>query len=405
MSRFGVLDKSIKTTSFIDVFFPFYVILSAYSVFSVFSDYGTVILILYMIISFFKNKKLYVYKPLLNFVIVTKLIFVFGLYFYGGFNLASFYNTIVPFLQILIIASIAQNINFNFFYRWYAIVGIICSLVIIIQAINLYVFGNPAVPITILPIPLEDYHYWGDFVGERPSAFFSEPQAFASFIIPLLILSFIYKKHKLSFLIGIAILMSGSSLGTGLLLIISLKFSLEVKYKKTLIFWLILISFFTYMFLTLDLFESSREKFLRIDLTDDIRLVRGFIVISTFGFQELLFGIGDNLYDYIITNLNFLWVDEHIKSGTERLIAYTTSISGLIIRYGLLGGYLYLSLLRKIYKIDKSPLRFMIVIILLLSFSQTIVYNNWFVFYFAIYFSNFYKTSEFSNKNFYTFKL
>ena len=107
-------------------------------------------------------------------------------------------------------------------------------------------------------------------------------------------------------------------------------------------------------FFTLDIFSFARNKLQLIDIYNDIRISRGFIIFSTFNYIDIFFGIDSTLSEYVF-NRNFTWVNDHIKNNSERLLGYVTSYSGVLVKYGLFSFFLlnraFIKLLRMRIKI------------------------------------------------------
>ena len=119
------------------------------------------------------------------------------------------------YLCIFYLSIVTTRIDLNYFYNVYKILGSISAIVLIAQSIGLYIFNIPAAPINLFFIPQEFSLAWGDFLGARPSAFFSEPQAAASYLIPLLAISLHKNDIPIYTIITLGILCSTSSLGIG----------------------------------------------------------------------------------------------------------------------------------------------------------------------------------------------
>ena len=363
-----------------------YPILSAYSIGGVFSDYGTILLSVYSFLYLILSRKFKIDKRLFWLTLYCQSSYTIWVVRNGDISSSYLFNIIVPFLYIIIISSVVQSINTKRLIISYHVIGLIASFVIIYQFVMLQVFGLPAKPITILPVADSDLHFWGDMLGERPSAFFSEPQAFASFLFPIYIIAWSQKKYILFFLYAIALLFSMSSLG------IVVCFSVLLYYSLKGISFTRLVPLFVAFFICIMLFisglmDESIEKILKTSLSDDIRLIRGFIILSYFSINDWLFGLGDGLLKFVVNSVKEPWVKIYLLES-KHLLTYTSSFSGIIIRYGILGILLYMLLIRSIIrKLAASRLSLLGLLMLLLSFVQTIMFNSWFLFYLLIIYS------------------
>lgn len=374
--------------SFIDWFLPLFMILAQYKIGTSFSNYGYLIIAIYAIyLMFIKNTKLYFHKYLLLLTIYVIIITIINYIRLDGQSINAFNSLITQVVLFIVISLVITQLHIENFYKSYLFFGSIAMLIIYFQSIRLLVFGIPAIPITILPIDPKDAHFWGNFLGKRPSGLFTEPQAYASFMFPLLILSLKKKKKFLVLIISLSLLLSTSSQGiivTGIIFIYYLLWGNIKTYQKVLIS--LLFTFSIYALLNLKIFEFATNKIAKTDLENNIRLVRGFMVYSNFDLTDLLLGINDNLQSYILKNLrNSYWVTEHIKFGAVSGLSYTTTVSGILIQSGFFAGILFILMIYKMYKYEDPSNRIFLVLIFILSFSQTIFYNAWFVFYYIIY--------------------
>ncbi|MCL1938046.1 MAG: hypothetical protein FWF52_06605 [Candidatus Azobacteroides sp.] len=319
-------------------------------------------------------------------------------------------NFIMPWFILFIISTIAYKINKTNLYRIYSIVGFVVATTLYLQSIGLLIFNIPARPINLLPVSADDFHFWNYFRGERPSAFFPEPQAYASFMLPLLFLTLNRRKFIYSTFIGGSIFFSTSSQGI-LLVIILLIFMFVIHPNK----WYLKIAYIAFIiiivgaFLVLPVFNFAYEKIIKIFnpelLKDNIRLVRGYLIYSTFNANDLLLGIGDgNQQMYVENNLYLFWdwAKAHI-SDNEQLMGYSTTIARILIAVGPLPLLFFIQMIYKMYKYDDKIMRPLLIIILFSSFAQTLLFNSWFFFYYLFYIG--YCDKEKYGENFYIFKI
>jgi len=307
----------------------------------------------------------------------------------GSLTLNNIINIVILLLFISIFTS---RVDFNFFYNISLVIGIIASSILIIQSIGLFIFQIPAVPISLLPLPQELELAWGDFLGRRPSAFFSEPQAAASYLLPILALSLFKKNILYATFISLGILSSTSSLGTFLVFFLFLYNGIISQNNRLIYTPIILVLGFSglFFFYSSDLFEFSRYKILNVDFLSDARLSRGFILLSYFSFAELIIGIGNSIESFTIEHINADYVTNALNRGYDynsySALNYTTTVAGNFIKYGLLCGSYYLYMIFKLFNSSANILKTFTIIIIFLSFSQTILFNSWFIYFFGIFF-------------------
>jgi hypothetical protein len=303
---------------------------------------------------------------------------------------ANINSLLMPWIQLFLISVVFVDIHKDKMFKMYSGIGTICMIAMYIQAIGLLVFKIPAVPIRLLPVSAEDAHFWGYFKGERPSTFFSEPQAYASFMIPLLIMALYKKKYFFSIFIAISIFLSTSSQGILLVGITFLIFIFHTgKWYNKILFSLLSILLIMVLF-TLPIFQFATEKILKTNyLEDNIRLTRGFIIYSTFNKTDLMWGIGEGQQQsYVEEYLSFMPWFKRFKNDTdhEALLGYSTTFARILISSGIFPLIVFIILLFSLAKCSDKDLFALLLIIVASSFASTILFNTWFLFYYLLYF-------------------
>ncbi len=372
----------------------FYIIFSFYPIFGTFSNWSFLLTFIYCLffIIFKRNEKLYFYKPLITLSFLVIIFYLINSIVMNDLGSVTLNNIINMAISLLFISIFTSRVNLNFIYRIGRVIGIITSFTLIVQSIGLFIFQIPAVPINILPLPQEFELAWGDFLGRRPSAFFSEPQAAASYLLPIIALSMYKKDIFVATFISIGILSSTSTLGTILVFFLFIYNGIISQNNRLIYTPIILVLGFLglYFFNTLDFFEFSRYKILNVDFLSDARLSRGFILLSYFTFTELIIGIGNSIESFTIEHINADYVTNALNRGYDynaySALNYTTTVAGNFIKYGLLCGSYYIYMIFKLFNSSANILKTFIIIIIILSFSQTILFNSWFIYFFGIFF-------------------
>ncbi len=372
----------------------FYMIFASYPIFGTFSNWSYLFTFMYCLwfIVFKRNQKLYFYKPLTTLSFLIIIFYLFNSIIMNDLGSVTLNNIVNIVISLLFISVFTSRININWLYKIGNIAATIVAGTLILQAIGLFIFNIPAVPINILPLPQEFELAWGDFLGRRPSAFFSEPQAAASFLLPFIVISFFKKQLFFATFFAIGILSSTSTLGTTLVFFLFI-YNGIISQNNRLIYTPIILAlgiFGFYYFVTLDIFEFSRYKILNVDFLSDARLSRGFILLSYFTFTELIIGIGNSIEPFTIEHINANYVTNALNRGYDynaySALNYTTTVSGNFIKYGLLCGSYYIYVIFKLFNSSANILRTFSVLIIILSFSQTILFNSWFIYFFGIFF-------------------
>lgn len=374
------IDKN--ASKFLAYFLPMYGILAYYPL--KFSSVGMIIIYIYTIIRLmFFSKKLVINKWLICFlvyaIISQPLVFIA----YGGFTSQRLVNYCMLLLITLVLAVNSNNLDLDLFFKNYRFVGIISSIAIIVQAIQIFVFNKVVTQIKILPINTEGIWYLG---GVRPCGFFPEPQAFATYMIPLLI--WLIKKKKVfeAIFVSFALIFSTSSLGISLVLFIWVWYllSAEISISKKTVMILIMV-FFIWGISKSSVFQYSIAKIAKIDLIDNVRLTRGFKVFLNLDTIQQTFGIGENNLGYFITH-NLIMLTDNISLLMANS-AYVTSTYEILIGFGIIGFLLYATMFYKMLRHDDKSWHILIIILIVLHFAQTIFYNSSFVFYLIIYYN------------------
>lgn len=375
--------KSINTNKikFIDIFMSIFFILSQYS-YGI-SNIGVFVLISYTLFSLIKSNFILINKPFVLFLAYITFIQLMNMLFRNHITTTDFNNLLNPIVLTICLFVVVKNINYNFFFKSYLLVGIIAMIILFYQWFGLFFLQIIPSPIKILPVSLDATYY--SWVGEyyRPSSLFTEPQAYASFMIPLLYMTIKNNRIFISFLIILSILFSGSSSGILMLGLIFLYLLVFNHNKKVRYFIFLLVNLFIIFILTQEIFNSQLDKIYSIDLTDDVRLVKGFQIYSTFDISNSIFGIGDG------PNVLSAYNREHASILMNKLFdlgSYTTTISGILISYGFFAGLLFFWILFRFYKYEEKSSRLFLLLIIIGSFGQTLLFNGFFILYYMIYF-------------------
>jgi len=379
-------NKKFKSNTFLSYFFPFFMILAQYPIFSTFTV-GILIIMAYTIVYYSTvSKKIYVHKYLLYLTLYITLMEIFDM-LRGGFVRDGQINSIIMMYIWLFIISVSSSIiDMKKMYKVFSVIGIVSIGVIIYQSIFIYGFHQPMKPIPILPIPSSHSFVWESAM--RPSGFFTEPAAYVSYILPLLFLTIYYKKYLFSGLIIFSILLSGSSSGIIFLAIYafySTFFLIKKLYKKIILIIGFILA--TYLFFTVGIFDSAIKKIATTDFEHQIRVTKGFLVYYDMSLSEKLFGIVGSLGHYILSHIeNFPWANIYIINDKVRLLDYITSFSGEMVKSGIFAALLYIMIFYKMFKYDNKEFKGMLLLIIISTFISSFAYNAWFAYSYIIYF-------------------
>jgi hypothetical protein len=275
-------------------------------------------------------------------------------------------------------------INRDKFKKIYFFVVMISVSAIYIQAIQLYIFNLEINPLILFEnLSIKNAAYIGH---NRPSSFFLEPQHFASFVLPMLIITLTNKRIISSILIIIAILLSTSSQGIILMIIvIVMVISVNRDLKYSISLFIVSSILFIFLFLLdIEFINFAVSKILNVDITDNIRISRAFNVFLDMPISDKLFGTGmHNVNQYIsITGIS----QRSFLPFNRPDVNFLSSLFGNFVHFGFLGGVLFLYLLVKMFINTSHNGKVFVVLLLLTALSQTITFNLWMLFYWLIYF-------------------
>jgi len=275
------------------------------------------------------------------------------------------------------------------FYEIYKYIGIIASFVVFFQFLSFHMFNK--VPWNgILPF-MNPISSWGSVVW-RPNSIFSEPAAFSQFIPPLLYISIIKGRKLLSFILTLAVITSSSSTGTILVFVIwayfvvfAPKFHKKYWLRNVLLYVLFLL-ILLYIFFGTNLMESSRQKLMiSMDIRQNERLLKGFVLYGLWPLEAKIFGVGlGNVQRY--ANLKGIYFSYKVMGDYEVNSEFTNSISYVFLSVGIVGGFLYLRCFFLLWRELKKEMRFLVIIVFLILATSQAFFNPWFVFVFTVLF-------------------
>lgn len=359
---------------FLEFYLPIYSILIYYTL-PVVGSIGQMILFFYVLIFLLTHRNILfsVPKEFLLFVLITIPIQIFDFLSVGGFNTSRAVN-LVMILVYLFLLSI-YRINLSGLYKVYKIVAVLSSIAIIVQFVQIY-FMNQIVH-TIMLLPMDRPKGWYS-EGLRPQGFFPEPQVYATFILPVLVLALKNKDYKLAVFFSVSIVLSTSSLGvlcTAGVWLYYILFSPLGSGRKISLITLVIIG--AIALTQMNIFEYTIQKITSTDFSNNVRLTRGFSIYNVLPDVNKFFGIGVNNLKYFHESgqLNM----SNYNSFGMRNPAYITTIPQLLINYGLISTLLYLKMLYVFFK--NTSLRLMVVLLFVLSFGQTILFSGvWYLY-------------------------
>lgn len=329
---------------------------------------------------------IYFNKSILAFVLFS-FVQQFIIYIYSG-TLSDNLNTYFFMVVCLFILSLAANVNSEDFAKAYYIIAVICGIIVLYQFFMDNIMGVPQQPIQFLPISEENQFNWKMDLT-RASGLFTEPQAFSSYILPLLIYLLFNDKYKSAIFFTIVIFASESSQGIILTAFFWVYFLVKsgrldanklIKILSVIIGAIVLAVILSQT----KMFAAVFEKIGTINIFGyDIRLTKGFQIFFAMPFFDKLFGIGfGNLAEYLKSGgFHFWWM----PLTQPQLLGYVTTMAGVLIHYGIIGFVIYINIFLNNKKSRSGLSKALLLLIFISSFSQTILFNAWFIFYWVVF--------------------
>ena len=185
----------------------------------------------------------------------------------------------------------------------------------------------------------------------RPSSFFMEPAAYVEFMYIPLIFSLIDKKFLWSAIIIISEFLTTSTTGllTSFIMLTAYIFTQKVSLRIR-IFTLLLGGAMLFSLTHFNAFKGSTEKLDNTDVETNMRLSQGPYVVSTMTLDEMVFGASySSAYQYCRAGRApyVVFYDEEV---------FLSTTWKLILIYGFIGLFLYLSFYYKLVKGNRETI-------------------------------------------------
>lgn len=344
-------------------------------------------------------------KPILIFWFFGTIFSLFSFLVQQQLSLIVITRMIRFLFYIVIIVISSNNTNKGALVNSYRKICIFISIYIILQYI-VFQISSILLPFKILPLPWMDGRIYGvqeaiDWANTfylRPSGIFLEPSWAAQYLLPGLAFSLynwsIIESNKinlaLSTLILIAILLTNSSTGIIIALIIVGMYILKViinnkNYvciiRNFIIF--IVASALLIFFTNLDIYERT-TRYVIGNVSGGgstaMRVFRGFAVFLELPVFYKVIGVGHgNLGEFVLTNNIVTRYDP--ESISLMAAGYANAISLSLLYYGLGGFCLYINLFKDLWFKTKAQFKLIVIITILVSAVSMIFFDMTMLFY------------------------
>ena len=347
-------------------------------------DLFVILLLPFVIISYFKNKKALdkTYKKLvvsiilfISFSIITSLL---SIIIFNGAEIDIIKRLIVTiFYVILSIICIKQGIiDRKLFIKVYCYAAIIASFAILLQYFFHYVLHkNLYLLIGQLKLSPSNLQSFADYKNKydlmylynfRPTSFFLEPAHFAAYASPsIYILLNKNKKIKnilFAIIVSLSVILSTSGIGIVATMIIWAYYLLKNNENQKLkVITILVFGIFIAVFVNNSIFDKSAERIRDINKDSEssinYRLLKGYKMYPKMQLYEQIFGIGLGGYESYVRALG----DETELDSNE----YMNSVSYILVSTGLIGFIIFCIYMSNIYKLFRSKNNTCIFIVLI----------------------------------------
>ncbi|MFR4303426.1 MAG: hypothetical protein ACLT4H_07030 [Bacteroides thetaiotaomicron] len=241
---------------------------------------------------------------------------------------------IVIFLSIYLVAPMLNYRKLIGSFSWIAIIsigGLLYQYMILLG-------GGSVTPIPLPFLPALDEGTRVYSFLNRPSSFFWEPQSFCSFMFVPLFLALYEKKMMWAIVITVSMFLSGSTTGIiiSLLMLGVSVFSSDVNKTYKFLFVLFGVAM-VYLLFNSSLFEAGVSKMEDTTFEENSRLFNGVTLVLRMPFINWITGVNyANVADYYFSG----------EVGSAFLLEkfdtiYMSTIWMILIKYGLIGTFLY----------------------------------------------------------------
>ena len=380
----------------LELLLAFFPILIAYTIVGL--PLGIVLCALVVFILFLKNQKLYLLKKNpLSFFLFFMLLHDFIVLCLLKTAQGVFINSVIGQLAYLVAAiEFGNSVNFKKFRGSINWVTLLCMAGMVYHYL-LALKGSTFSPLQLPFLPTQDSTNRMFWEVDRPTSFFMEPQSYVSFMMIPFFLALDEKKILWTATIAITIFMSSST--TGLVeafLMFILSSILNSGGKKKWLSSIIIIMIGTSLLLLLvksGLFEQGikRIEHKSANVEEEIRLVQGPLIVSTMNISDWPLGAPyANAYQYCVDR----GLSSQVVVYSENDV-YIPTFWMILLRYGIIGLFLYLNMFWYYYKRSKAIRPFVICYFVVLFTNPDALGGN---FCFAILFIMSYCNYQIQNK-------
>lgn len=288
--------------------------------------------------------KLKNFKPLMWFIIYWFVHQLF-LLFVTNFNVNTLIVQVVYFAAVFFLYPVMDLGKMRGSFNWVAIISILGLLYQWADVAQ----GNGVHPLEIPGLTMPEGRM--EHLILRPSSFYMEPAAYVAYMICPIALALVDKKYIWAILMILSVFLTTSTTGIVLsfILLVASLFANKAKGSSMLIV-LVVGAGMVYALNTLEEFSAGVEKLENTDASTSVRLSQGIHVVQTMHTNEYIFGVPySDAYNYCKSG-RCTDVEYYGES------VYMPTFWDLILRFGIVGLILYLSIYVKILRMSKKTI-------------------------------------------------
>ena len=285
-------------------------------------------------------------------------------------------NTVSILISCILIYPIVRALNIEKLLGALNLVGII-SIIGIVYHYIIIRNGGAVSPIPLPFMPGLDTASRLYEEGNRPTSFYWEPAAFATYMMVPLFLALRNKKFIWSMVIIVSMFLSTSTTGItmSLFMLVCYLFTQKINIKYKALIVVITGAFIWSLFYT-DLFSAGMDKMAQTDIESTSRTINGPSMVFNMPLNHIIMGMpAANPYDYFMSG-GFYSSDIVVKDGS----IYCSTIWLVLAKYGIVGMLLFLWLYIKPMKVTREITPFILVLFVSMFFQSFTIGTSGFAF-------------------------
>ena len=357
-SKDGLNNLHLRDVGILELLFALYPILSGYDFWGLPGSLFIPVIMIIMAFIFKKHFRIAANKPILfflGFFIIHEILWIFVMKTVPSYYFNSIISSAVMLITILIIGASISYKKMVGSINWVALLssgGMVYHFVIALT-------GGTFHPLLLPFMPEQGAESRAYEELTRPTSFFWEPASYVAFMMIPLFLAMREKKYIWTTIIVLSIFMSSSTTGLIISFFMVGFFIVTQKAKLgTRLFFLMLAVFMLVILTQTDLFTQSVEKIDNTEISENVRLTQGPLVVSEMQPSNYILGVPyANAYEFCTNNSvssDIIYYGEDVYMSTFWIV---------ILRFGIIGLIFYLNIYWYFIKHNRQLLPFVLCLI------------------------------------------